>query len=233
VTHLVSSLLHFGGAVAVLLAAPGLLRRLAGGWEIRAAGWCHVVCVTALLLASSGYHAARQLLGASPVTEVLVRVDHGAVWLILAGFFVLPHLIALRGAWRWAPLAAVWAAASLGALSKALWFVDQTPAEIVVPYALASLVGVASTGKFVAQRGVRRAGWLLAFWAAFTAAACCFVFHAPNLVPGWVGYHEVWHAGVLAGIYCHWRFVLELAPEAADAFPRRPWRPELALEGEG
>lgn len=230
--HLVSSLLHLGGALAALFAAPSLLRRLGGGWEVRLAWLCYVASVTTLLLASASYHAARQALGAgAPTTEVLVRLDHSAVWLILAGFFVLPHLIVLRGAWRWVPLGLVWAAAAMGVASKLLWFSHESAARIVVPYALASLVGIASTVKFVLLRGLRHAAWLLGFWAAFVLAACCFVFKVPNLIDGWVGFHEVWHVGILIGIYGHWRFVLQIAPEAAAAFPPAGAEaPHVALE---
>jgi hemolysin III len=220
VTHLVSSVLHLLGAVAVVLATPSLLRRLGGGAQIQCAGVFHAFCVAGLLLASGTYHGARQLFGPEdPVTQVLVRVDHSAVWLILAGFFVLPHLIAQRGAWRWVPLVVVWTAAGLGIASKVLFFANQSAAEIVLPYALASLVGGGSTARFVSQRGVRASAVLLGFWAVIICAAACFVFRFPVLVAGWIEHHEVWHAGVLLAVYAHWRFVLQLAPEAPDAFP--------------
>ena len=215
-----SSILHLAGAAAALLAAPHLLRHLGVGRELRLAAQVHVFCIALLLTTSGSYHAAMQLFGAhDPLTVLLVRLDHCAVWVLLAGFFLLPHLIAQRGAWRWAPLAVVGAAASLGISSKVFFYVDQTPAEIVIPYALASLVGLGSTVKFVSQGGLRASGLLFGFWIAFGSAAVCFVLRVPVVVEGWIGPHEVWHVGILAGIYAHWRFVLQLAPEAATAFP--------------
>jgi predicted membrane channel-forming protein YqfA (hemolysin III family) len=171
-----------------------------------------VFCVAFLLIASGSYHAAAHALGVhDPVTRLLLRIDLSTVWLILAGFFLLPHLIAQRGAWRWVPLVLVGSAACLGIASTLFDTVEKSAAEAVVPYALASLIGVASTIKFLTQRGPRNSALLLVFWVAFAAATACFVLEAPTVVDGWVGHHEVWHTGILVGIYAHWRFVLQLA----------------------
>lgn len=217
---LVSSVLHLGGAAVVLLALPHLLRRLGPGRELRAGALVQTLCVAGLLLASGVYHLSAQLYGEhAPLTVVLVRIDHAGVWLIFAGFFVLPHLLLERGAWRWLPLALVWAVATLGIASKALYYVEQSPLQVVLPHALASVIGLGSTCRFVYRRGLRESSPLLWFWAAFGAAAACYVFRVPNLVSGWVGPHEVWHVGILLGIYAHWRFVMGLTAGAEDAFP--------------
>lgn len=220
VNDLVSSILHLGGASAVILATPRLLQTVGHGWELRLGALVQTACVAFLLLASGAYHLSAHMFGEPHgLTDVLVRVDHAGVWLIFAGFFVLPHLILERGAWRWAPLAVVWAVALFGVATKMLYYAEQSPVEIVVPHALASMVGILSTCRFAYRHGVRKTSALFAFWAAFTGAAFCYVFHAPNLIPGVFGYHEVWHVGILLGVYAHWRFVTGLGDDAAEAFP--------------
>ncbi|MCA8920707.1 MAG: hemolysin III family protein [Planctomycetes bacterium] len=205
---LISSLLHLAGALAVVLATPRLLRSLGHDRKLLAGALLQVKCVVVLLLASSAYHFGVHLWGEDdPLTLLLVRIDRAAVWLIYAGFFVLPHLILERGAWRWGPLALVWAIAGVGAATMLHAYFELPPAQLVLPYALASLIGVLSTARFVVRAGPRASLALLVFWAAFTGAAACFVLRVPTLVPGWIGPHEVWHAGILLGIHAHWRFV--------------------------
>ncbi len=221
---LVSSALHLGGALAALAAGPALVRRLSSGLGLRLGAALHVLAVVLLLATSGLFHLALAVLGPeAPVTALLVRLDHAAVWVLLAGFFVLPHLLALEGPWRWGPLGLVGGVALAGAAWKLVWFRPTAPWETVLPYALASVVGLLSTSKLVAVRGARATGWLLAFWAAFGLAAACFVLQPPDVLPGLVGHHELWHVGILAGVALHWRFVLGLAGprvEPGGAGPR-------------
>ena len=218
--ELVSSGLHLCGAVAVILATPHLVRTLGYSRELRIGAQLQSACIAFLLVASCAYHFGCHYLGEDDeLTLVLVRIDRAGVWVIFAGFFILPHLILERGAWRWAPLALSWTIATVGAAIMLAEYVPMSAAQLALPYALASVIGMVSTARFVLRRGARQSAGLLLFWVAFVAAALCFVFKVPNVIDGWVGPHEVWHLGILLGIGAHWHFMLDLREEAALAFP--------------
>ena len=218
--ELVSSCLHLCGAAGVILATPHLVRTLGYSRELKAGAVLQSACIAFLLLASSAYHLGAHLWGEDDaLTLLLVRIDRAGVWVIFAGFFILPHLILERGAWRWAPLALAWTIATAGAAIMLAEYVPLSAAQLALPYALASVIGMVSTARFVLRRGLRESAGLLAFWVAFVAAALCFVFKVPNLIDGWFGPHEVWHLGILLGIGAHWHFMLDLRDEAAVAFP--------------
>lgn len=228
-SQLVSSLLHLGGALVFLALARGLLARLGTDPRVRLTAAAHVLCVCFLLGASGAFHGAHYLHGMTATTAALLRVDRAGVWILFAGFFLLPHVVLLRGAWRWGPLAVVGLVAAAGVASCGLGDEPSTALEAFVPYAAASAVGLASTGKLLRERGPGYARWLLLFWAAFGVASLFFILRPPDLVPGVFGHHEVWHLGVLAGIGAHWRFLWHIAPEARQAFDA----PASALRLEG
>jgi len=46
---------------------------------------------------------------------------------------------------------------------------------------------------------------------AYTAGAVTEFFRWPELLPGIVGPHEIFHLAVLAGIAWHWAFILGIA----------------------
>jgi len=73
-----------------------------------------------LLLSLSGvYHL---LAPGTAGRQVLQRLDHAAIFVLIAGSFTPVHAILFRGAWRWAMLAGIWAAAITGLVLKTVFF---------------------------------------------------------------------------------------------------------------
>lgn len=213
--ELVSCLLHGLGVVAVICATPQLMSRVGPGWDRRSAVLIHSATIAFMLAMSSVYHLACHSIGeGQPWTEFFRRLDYLGVWTAMAGFYVLPQLILHRGAWRWGPLIGVALGGSAGA-ALCMWrFNEVSGPEVVPPYALVSVVGCVATAKLIQLRGWRGTRWLQGFWLGMAGGAVFFVTQPPDLIPGLFGHHEIWHVGVLFAVYCHWRFALEIAPEA-------------------
>ncbi|RMG16107.1 MAG: hypothetical protein D6731_07020 [Planctomycetota bacterium] len=216
--ELVSGLLHLTGAGLLLVGAPGLRRRLGDAPLLRAGRAVHLAAALLLLVASGTYHCAAYALGAAhPTTGALRLLDHVAVWLLIGGLFTLPHLLAFRSVWRWGPLAAVWLGALAGAVHEAHSFGSKSVlATFALPAGL-GLLGVASVARLAWERGLRATRWVLACYGAFALGSVFFLWPPPDLVPGLVGAHELWHVGVLLGIAAHDRFVHDLASGAREA----------------
>jgi hemolysin III len=54
--------------------------------------------------------------------------------------------------------------------------------------------------------------WLiLAGGVAYTGGAVIYALKRPNPVPGWFGFHEVFHAGTVAGFTCHFTAIWLIA----------------------
>ena len=99
-----SSLSHLGGAVVFALLSIGLLRRAWHG-TFHAAAVAVFACSAVLLLAVSGvFH----LLAPGYASRmVMQRLDHAAIFGLIAGTFTPVYAVFFRGLERWATVALV------------------------------------------------------------------------------------------------------------------------------
>jgi hemolysin III len=57
--------------------------------------------------------------------------------------------------------------------------------------------------------------WVFGGGLLYTAGALIYGLKRPNLVPGMLGFHELWHLFVVAGSACHfWAVLHYVAPLA-------------------
>jgi channel protein (hemolysin III family) len=213
----VSSLTHVAGAVVFAMLTVILLHRGRGdAGRMLSLGVFAFSCV--LLLSLSGaYHL---LTPGSAEREVLKRLDHAAIFGLIAGSFTPVHAILFRGAWRWGTLAVIWGAALAGIALKTVYF-----AAVPEWLGLTIYLGLGWVGVFSAAVLARRYGNgfvlpVLCGALAYTAGAVAEFLRWPLLLPGIVGPHEIFHLAVLAGIGWHWAFILGIAtgePRAAFA----------------
>jgi hemolysin III len=111
----VSGLMHLGGAIAAL---AGQIVLLVMGWpgvEKLIAVLVYGLSLVGLFSASAVYH----LVNAGPkVTAALRKLDHAAIYLLIAGSYTPFCLLAFDGFFRWGMLAIVWAFAIVGIAVK-------------------------------------------------------------------------------------------------------------------
>ena len=220
----VSSLTHLAGALVFSALGMFLLRRGRGDrGRMLALSLFAFSCV--LLLGLSGvYHLL------SPGTagrEVLKRLDHAAIFVLIAGSFTPVHAILFQGTWRWGMLAGIWGAAIAGLILKTVFF-----ATMPEWLGLAMYLGLGWLGVISALALARRYGWrsiqpILWGALAYSAGALAEFLRWPVLLAGIVGPHEIFHLAVLAGISCHWAFILGIAsgePEWAGLESNQPPR---------
>jgi len=215
----VSSLTHLAGAVVFAVLSVVLLGRGRGdrGRMISLSVFAFS-CV--LLLSLSGvYHLL------SPGTagrEVLKRLDHAAIFLLIAGSFTPVHVILFRGGWRWGMLAGIWGAALAGLVLKTVFFSTMPEWLGLLMYLGLGWMGVISALHLARRYGLRFIQPLLWGALAYTAGALIEFLRWPVLLAGIVGPHEIFHLAVLAGISCHWAFILGIAAGEPVSVGGRP-----------
>lgn len=200
----VSSFTHLLGAATCLALAPRLFRRGAGKVGPAAVLVVYALSCVLLFSASAAFHALPPGGSARAVAE---RLDHAAIFVLIAGTFTPIHGLLFRGTARWGVLFLVWSAAAGGAALKAT-LLPRIPEAV----GLASYLGLGWAGALSAAGLTRRYGprftWpLLAGGTAYTAGAAADFFHWGHLAPGVFGPHEVLHIAVLVGVALHWQFV--------------------------
>ncbi len=207
----VNSLTHLGGAVA---AAAGLvvLVILAWGNPGKVAALTLYGATLVLMFAASGvYHMVK----AGPRVLVWLRkLDHSAIYLLIAGTYTPICLYFFTGFWRTGMLAIIWALALAGIVAKLI--VINAPrwvtAGIYLVMGWLSLIAV----REIVTRLPAGALVLLALGGLmFTAGAVIYMLKRPNPLPGVFGFHEIWHIFVILGAFSHFALVaLYVAPGA-------------------
>jgi len=204
----VSSLTHLAGAVVFAILSAFLIARGRGdARRVMSLAVFAFSCV--LLLSFSGvYHL---LSPGTPARSVLMRLDHAAIFVLIAGSFTPVHVILLRGLWHWHLLAWIWVAAFAGVVLKTMYF-EVTPEWLgLLMYLGLGWLGLISTVALARRSGVRFILPLVWGALAYTIGAVAEFLGWPMLVAGIVGPHEVFHLAVLAGISFHWAFILGIA----------------------
>ena len=199
-----SAVSHLLGAATFLVLGVILLRRAGSCGFRRTVLGVYVFSGVFLLTMSGAYHAT---VAGGTASRVMVRLDHSAIFLLIAGTFTPIHALLFRGALRWAPLLIIWAMAVGGIVLKAAFM--ERVAEWV------SLTLYLSLGWFGAAAGIvlwRRHGFrfvlpLLLGGIAYSAGAVMEFIKWPVVIPGVIHAHDVFHVAVLAGAAFHFAFV--------------------------
>ena len=180
-----------GGALLVVVAA-----RTGDVWKIVSIS-VYALMLLLLYLTSTLYHSAR---GATKV--VLRKLDHCAIYLMIAGTYTPFTLVTLRGAAGWTMFGVVWSLALLGIVQE-LWYPRQRRILSLAIYLLMGWLAAGYARPLVNALGGTGFAWLAAGGVFYTAG---IVFYANDhrVRHG----HGIWHLFVLAGSICHYIAVL-------------------------
>jgi channel protein (hemolysin III family) len=161
------------------------------------------------LFAMSGvYHLLEP--GNAP-RAVLQRLDHAAIWLLIAGTFTPIHTLLFRGLWRWGFLAAIWSVAITGLVLEVTFFRD-IPEWLSLSFYLGlGWLGILSGYKFSRHYGFHGAKLMVFGGLAYSFGAVLEYLRVPILLPGIVGPHEIFHLFTIAGASFFWIFIYERA----------------------
>jgi hemolysin III len=192
-THLVGALLALaGGIVLVVLGA------LSGDvWKIVSFSIYGTMLVS-LYTFSTLYHNAAH----GRVKLFLRRLDHNAIYLLIAGSYTPFTLVSLRGAWGWSLFGAVWGLALLGIFQE-YWLKRKTRMVSLVIYLLMGWTALVAVVPLVAALTWSGFAWLAAGGVAYTVGVIFYIYDER-----FAHWHGIWHLFVLAGSALHYCAIL-------------------------
>jgi hemolysin III len=162
----------------------------------RAAAAVFAASVALMFGASALYHRVTW----SPTRRLwLRRLDHAGIFGLIAGTYTPFGLLVLEGSWRVAVLAIVWGGAAIALALKLLWPSGPKWISALVGVGL-GWTGIAAFPELVDKAGLTAPLLALAGGVCYTLGAVIYVRRKPNPVPGVFGYHEVFHAVVIAAV---------------------------------
>jgi len=215
-THLLGS-----GVFAVLgffLVRKG--RRADGsGWNWRMTGLTLFAFAAVAQLGISGaYHILQP--GLTP-RLVMQRIDHSAIFVLIAASFIPVHAILFTGWRRWLILLVLFSLAATGITFNLLYF-DELP-EV---FGLMFYVAMGWVGGYSGYALYHRYGWgfirpLVWGGVAYTLGGAIEFPRRPVWIDGVVGPHEIFHLAVLTGLGFHFRFTFSFAGKNSSHNPAR------------
>jgi len=146
-----------------------------------------------LYLGSTVYHA----LPVSKLKRIFRRVEHSAIYLLIAGTYTPFTLGALKGTWGWTLFTIVWGLAIMGVTLK----VFQKQHHVIFSTSLYLLMGwviVIAIKPLLANVPIAGLWWLVAGGVFYTVGVVFFATDK-RLKYG----HFIWHLFVIAGTTCH------------------------------
>lgn len=191
-THLAGSLLAVAGLVTLVTMAA----RAGDAWKVVGASIFGATLVL-LYAVSTLYHSLR---GRAKV--VLRKLDHCAIYLLIAGTYTPFALVTLRGPWGWSIFGVVWGLALLGIVQELTLARGRRWLSLAL-YVVMGWLGLIAAVPLWA--GLTPAGfaWLAAGGATYTLGVAFFL-----LDERWPLMHGVWHLFVLGGSASHFVTVL-------------------------
>ncbi len=173
------------GALLVLFAPAG---------EARAATAVYAVAVCGLFGVSALYH---RVTWRPRARRWMRRLDHSMIFVLIAGTYTPFALLVLDGTLATVILLLVWVGAVGGVILKFVW-IDAPKAVVALIYVILGWVALAAFPEMLDELGITGTALVAAGGVLYTVGAVVYALKRPDPAPRVFGYHEVFHALVIA-----------------------------------
>ncbi|HHH43191.1 MAG TPA: hemolysin III family protein [Gammaproteobacteria bacterium] len=192
ISHLVGAALALAGMVVLVVFAS-----LQGDpWKIVSFS-IYGASLFLLYTLSTLYHSLR-----GRAKDIFRKLDHIAIYLLIAGSYTPLTLITLRGAWGWTLFAIIWALAIAGIVLDSLHREGARTLQMVIYLSMGWLILVAM---YPLVQALPAGGlWLLVLGGLFYTGGIVFYLIDERMKHA----HGIWHLFVLAGSVSHFLTML-------------------------
>ena len=187
-THLAGAVLALVGAVTLIVVAS----LKADPWRIVAFS-IYGVSLVLLFTISTLYHSLR-----GRAKDVFRKLDHCAIYLLIAGTYTPFTLVTLNGPWGWSLLAVVWGLAIFGIVQEVTIARGNRPLSLVI-YLLMGWVALVALAPLVEALSWTGLAWLAAGGLVYTGGIIFYLYDER-----YRHWHGIWHCFVLGGSAVHY-----------------------------
>lgn len=198
-THFIAFFLTMGGALPLLIKAAD------EGTSIFVSMLVFSFSMMLLYAASFTYHA---VVLPPEMVKVFRKIDHSAIFVLIAGSYTPVCLIILEPRWGLPMLIAIWGLTAIGIGVKLLW--------ITCPKWFSSVIYIAMGWLCIfcmkpLMKAITPAAffWLLCGGIIYTLGGVIYALKLPifNAKHKYFGSHEIFHLFVMGGSLCHFIFM--------------------------
>jgi len=191
-THLAGAVLALFGAVTLIVVAS----LKADPWRIVAFS-IYGVSLVLLFTISTLYHSLR-----GRAKDVFRKLDHCAIYLLIAGTYTPFTLVTLNGPWGWTLLGVVWGLAIFGIVQEVTIARGNRPLSLVI-YLLMGWVALVALAPLVEALSWAGLGWLAAGGLVYTVGIVFYLYDER-----YRHWHGIWHCFVLGGSAVHYAAIV-------------------------
>ncbi len=191
-SHLMGIVLALSGAVVLIV----LGARSGDAWKIVSFS---IYGATLMLMYGSStiYHGTR-----GRVKDFFRKVDHCAIYLLIAGSYTPFTLVTLHGAWGWSLFGVVWGLAAAGILQESSLGKKSRRLSLLI-YLAMGWVALLAIMPLVQALGWAGFAWIAAGGVIYTVGIIFYRYDTK-----FTHWHGIWHLFVLAGSAVHYYAIL-------------------------
>ncbi len=164
-----------------------------------AAALVYGIGLCALFAVSGLYHRWRWNPRWRPL---LRRIDHSTIFIFIAASYTPVALLVLSGTVQMIVLISIWAGA-LGGVAMSVAWITAPRALVAACYLALGWVSIVAMPQMASKLGVAPFVLFAAGGLLYTVGALVYAFRRPNPWPRTFGFHEVFHALVIAAAAVH------------------------------
>ncbi len=192
ITHLIGTCLAVAGLVVLVILAA----RTGDAWKI-VSFTVYGATLVMLYLFSTLYHSLR-----GKPKAILRKLDHAAIYLLIAGTYTPFTLVTLRGVWGWTLFGVVWGLALVGLIQDILFKKRQHILSVVI-YLVMGWFVVVALRPLAALLPLAGTIYLTAGGVFYTVGVAFYALDR-KILHG----HGIFHFLVLAGSVSHYAVIL-------------------------
>jgi len=192
ITHLVGALFALAGTIVLIVLAA----KQGDAWKVVSVS---IYGVTLVLLYSFSalYHSLQ-----GRIKNIMQKLDHHSIYLLIAGSYTPFCLVTLRGPWGWSLFGVVWGLALLGSLQELRSKKGARVLSVVI-YIVMGWVALVAMFQLLHALGPAGFAWLVVGGVFYTVGIIFYVIDT-RLTHG----HGIWHLFVIAGSVSHYIAIL-------------------------
>ena len=190
--HAITAPLALAACIVLTVLAPTTTLKIGSG--------VYLAC-SLLLFANSGvYHISNGHFPAK-VSQLLRRIDHANIYLLIAGTYTPLSLALMTPDHQHLVLGIIWTGAVIGMVANVCW-ITAPRWLFTILYVVLGWVAVWFIPELYRAGGAAIVVLIAAGGVIYTLGAVVYALKKPDPLPRWFGFHEIFHACTVAAWVC-------------------------------
>ena len=190
--HAITAPLALAACIVLTVLAPTTTLKIGSG--------VYLAC-SLLLFANSGvYHISNGHFPAK-VSQLLRRIDHANIYLLIAGTYTPLALALMTPDHQGLVLGIIWTGAVIGMVANVCW-ITAPRWLFTILYVVLGWVSVWFIPELYRAGGAAIVVLIAAGGVIYTLGAVVYALKKPDPLPRWFGFHEIFHACTVAAWVC-------------------------------